>query len=369
MSQPQSLLNAAFNRPKPEQFWHFMMKTRKIEGIYRSDQIETRVQEIIAKKGSNSFTIQSENGWTPAHVAVLSDNEAGLHFLKSRGALAIDVKCVDGATPLDYARMYQPNLVKFFEDPLSCLKSIFNKWKVSLPKTPFCYHAHSNDFGVEIKSLLFSNKAVSSQGNLQIDHLIENLKLLSEKFGFKLIISDNHYCLRDNLVQLPHGDVVLAGQSEHIVTAADRTLSRSLIFRDHAMFLTNHLSFKIGMGVSNLQCDKGANDMAVHFGTNKKEASGLRFYMEGGNHYSLTNCNGQRVIIFGEDTRYIALNQMRLDGTFNDTFINLSEGIEVKKALLSEDPSLLKRTLEEMYAQGLIKSGKGREKGFLSARR
>lgn len=117
MSQPQSLLNAAFNRPKPEQFWHFMMKTRNIEGVYRSDQIEARVQEIITKNGSNSFTIQSDNGWTPAHVAVLSDNEAGLHFLKSQGALAIDVKGNDGSTPLDYAKMYQPNLIKFFEEP------------------------------------------------------------------------------------------------------------------------------------------------------------------------------------------------------------------------------------------------------------
>jgi hypothetical protein len=365
MSQPQSLLNASFNRPKPEQFWHFMMKTRKIEGVYRSEQIEARIQEIIAKKGSNSFTIQSENGWTPAHVAVLSDNEAGLHFLKSRGALALDVKGNDGATPLDYARMYQPNLVKFFEETLSCLKCILPKWKVSLPKTPFTYCAHSNDFGVEIKSLLFSRQTNNSKE--QIIHMVENLKLLSEKFGFDLAISDYPYCLRDSLVRLPNGKVVLAGHSENLQQAVDRNTSRALIFRDHTMFLTDHLIFKGSLGASDRHWEKGINDIFTHFNTNEKGASGFQFCMEGGNHYSLTNRLGQRILIFGEDTRYIALNQMRLDGIFNEPqFSKSNEGIEIKKGILSLDPSLLKRTLEEMYAQGLLKPGNGREKGLLS---
>lgn len=197
--------------------------------------------------------------------------------------------------------------------------------------------------------------------------MIENLKFLSEKFGFDLVISDYPYCLRDNLVRLPNGNVVLAGHSEHLDQAVNRNVSRALIFRDHATFLTDHLTFKASLGASDRQWQKGISDIFTHFGTDEKGASGLQFCMEGGNHYSLTNRFGQRMIIFGEDTRYIALNQMRLDGIFNaPQFNKINEGIEVKKGLLSLDPSLLKRTLEEMYAQGLLKPGKGREKGLLS---
>lgn len=381
-AKPVDLLATYFSKPSTDQFWHHLMKYKKTQNTYQEKLVEARVQEIIKRKGSNSFTWPSHHGWTPAHVAVLADNPVGLQFLKAKGALASNIIDWDGYTPIGLAMIYHPELVKYFED-LQMSPSIVKKPSLDLffethcaSKTlkPIKCSPNSDDFGIEIKTLMFAapssgtidmQEAFSSAG-LKIDHIAKNMAECAERFGFKLLFSKYQYALRDNLIRLPNGKVLSIAISENTPQALQRTLSRSLRFRNKASFQTNHLFFKGQLGAAHSHICQAGLDLAERFGANIKEVPSLRFYMEGGNHYLMTNTAGVKVALLGEETLSTALSQMREDGIFNDPFLDLKPSVAFYRKEFFKRPDFLKMTLEEMYVQGFLAKGPCKEKGLIS---
>lgn len=252
---------------------------------------------------------------------------------------------------------------------LQFLDKLFMNRFVQLPNSSFTYAA-SDDFGITVKKLLFPKPTDSDMHavtGLQNNHITNNMLFFGEKFGFEVIFSKNTYCLRDCLIKCKD-KIYVPSDSKNISLAIDRNQSRSLFFSDSASFLTNHsfLFSKPGICVQEEKLLQLAHkDLVAFFDQSKELVPFLHFYMEGGNHYVTTNKLGKKVVLVGEDVLYITLNQWRRDGVFNKT--NIEKAMPDFEKKLTSDSSLLLKTLQEMYVQGLIVPGKGKEKGFVTA--
>ena len=374
-SNSEQMLEGLFVRATPNQYVHHLMKAKKGEGLYQNPALLTRIQEISKKLQSNCLTLKSDRGFTPAHVAVLFKNVAGLQFLKDHGALSQEVKDDEGNTPLDLAQKFHPELIPLFQDPsydLSFLDSLFAAHFIKLPNNPFTYTA-TDDFGIEIKKLMLpkpyddrdeQHKEAFLKIGLKFDHVIKNMVFFAKKLGFEVVFSKDQYCLRDSLIRVPEG-VFAVKHSESTALAIDRCCSRSLYCCDSASFLTDHPFFHSKSGVAHELLPLASIDLSTFFGHPKGEVPTVHFYMEGGNHYVMTNKVGQKFILAGLDILYVALNQMRRDGVFKKLVIEECIIKDFEKKLLNAD--FLMQTLEEMYATGLLASGKGMEKGFVTS--
>lgn len=380
ISNPEQMLDGLFIKVTYDQFWHHLMKSSKSESTYNSPDLQKRIQKIIEVRKFNSFTLQSEQGWTPAHVAVLAGNSAGLQFLKLNGALAKEIKDTEGNTPMDLALKFRPELVRFFQEidvkqssDLSFFDSLFAEYFVKLPSTPFTYSA-SDDFGIEIKKLLFPKpydenndyqKEAFEKIGLKYDHIVKNIISFGKKFGFEVVFSKGQYPLRDSLIRVSEG-VYGVKSSENTPLAIERYNSRSLYFGDNAAFQTDHSFFHSRSGVAHQLTPFASLDLSAFFGHAEDKIPTVRIYMEGGNYYLMQNARGIKFALVGEETLYVALNQLRRDKVFDDPHLGMESIIKDFEKKLSANGNLLIETLEEMYAQGLFKMGKGKDKGFVS---
>jgi hypothetical protein len=378
---------AQFPKPTAEHYWHYLMLNNFNEVIYQPLKVAKKVEEIKKNRGFNNFSErQGALKMTPAHVAVLAGNVVGLKFLQSKNALAVNVQDAQGKTPLDYARQMQPNLVSLFETKpllhriekidLPWIVPLFKKWRVTLPQGPFTYHGKTDDLGVQIKTLRFARpsdlknpefaKAYSETG-LKIEHFAQNLECLANFFGFQLELSKYQYALRDHIFRFPNGSFATFNNSPHVPAAVEKCNSLGL-FRgsSKATFSTEHDVFMKGLGAAFKQRGKG-NENVQALTQYEEGVPALRFYAEGGNQYLLTHPSGEKILVIGEDTQYIALHQMQLDKVFDDPSLDLTPYIESYSLKLKSDTDFLRQTLAEMYSQGLLSKGKGKEKGLISA--
>jgi len=383
-----SELGSSFQTATSSEYWHVLMKTCFKTSTYSSSKIQERIDAITKELGSNSFTRQGSHKWTPAHVAVLSGNEAGLEFLKLHGALASSVTDEWGKTPVDYARAYHPNLMHFFtqqkpspenqriEVMLSQLslqerqsavpklpqniEGVFAKYRVSLCTGPFEYSPNTHDFGVCLKKLLFAQPCFVDTWKLKIDHLFSNLMTLSNKYGFTMVPTADYYMPRDRFIRTGDGKIAAPRFSENILQAMGRADSLSFYQESKPLVLTDHATFHAcgGQMPARPSCD-----LATYSGAN----TFLPFPIEGGNHYRITNAQGKIKVVIGKDSLYGALNLLRLERLFEKMPYKIDEEtLTPIKDRLSQDEKLLKDTLCEMYAQGLLRSAPGREKGFVT---
>src|ERR1700722_14844357 len=99
----QPNLASHFNKAAPEEFWHYISKKNLKESTYQNNNsVQQRMQKIREKLGKCSFDRQAAYGWTPLHVAVLSNNPAAIRFFLNQGA-KIDIQDSEGKTLLEYA--------------------------------------------------------------------------------------------------------------------------------------------------------------------------------------------------------------------------------------------------------------------------
>jgi hypothetical protein len=250
---------------------------------------------------------------------------------------------------------------------------LFHKWQTPLKNGFSCYNKNTNDFGVAIKSLMFTKPNGDSdelhkhflKTGLKVDHFAKNLTQLANQFGFELVFSKYQYVLRDHLLRLPDGKCLTFAISLNTPVAIERCESRAMYYRAKASYQTDHFVFKGSLGSANSHSSKATAELQEYFEYPKEAIPTLRFYIEGGNLYSLTNSFGHNVVLIGEDVLYIALNQMRRDGFFKNEELSLRDPIKEYTKELKNDPAFLKETLEEMYVQGLLKEGVGIKKGFI----
>lgn len=390
-------LCSSFQTATSFDYWHVLMKKCFNRSTYSDPKIQERIDAITKELGENSFTRQRTHNWTPAHVAVLSDNKAGLEFLQLHNALAPTIKDIWGKTPVDYARTQFPHLLHFFtpeevgsanvkliETKMSQLslqerqssvpklpqniERVFATTRVLLTTAPFEYHQNTHDFGVCLKKLLFvqqdsSTAAAPAKGRPAIDHLFSNLETLSTKYGFTLVPTTDRYMPRDKLIRTGSGQIAAPSFSRHILQAMGRADSLSVYQESKPLTLTDHASFHSCGGQMPAPPSR---DLATYGGANLF----LPFPLEGGNYHRLTNAQGKIQVVIGKDSFYGALNLLRLERLFAQAPYKIDEKtlISMKDKLL-HDNKLVADTLCEMYAQGLLKPVPGRGNGFISAQK
>lgn len=363
-------LKDCFNKAEATTYWHHLMKLCHNTATYEGTQADETIKRIAAKTQKPvTFQEKANFGWTPAHVAVIANNKAGLVFLRTKGASLVELDD-EKKTPEDYCKL----LNRF--DLLSLLKTstlqlqlapLFKKWAVPLSNEPFHYRANTADFGVVIKKLLFSGdnqekRVVKSiEQPFAYNHFIENMREVATKVGFTLVAEANMLFCRDGLITLPDGRVVVAWFSEGHLKAKERTQSLALLQQQHGSYATANILFSEDSGVACEYFSDTYKDFITLF---KQEPERLGFYLEGGNHFLSSNCEGDLKLVMSHEDLYTTLNHHLLERYFEKTKDDLLKLIDWFNQNSSE--AELQEQLKEMDAQGYMPEGFDRKASYLS---
>lgn len=361
-------VNSVFNNPKSLHYYihHLMKNPATPEAFYQSDQFNKVLKQIdVVYKGKNPFLFR-RCGWTPAHVAVICGNETGLKELIKRDYIHIATE--DNQTPRDYALKYQPHLLIHFpslekradekgKDKTDLIQQVKKASVIQVPRFSRSFrYTLGQDFGVEICELLFSCPGLPEH-KIKIDHTVKNMQMLSKKLGFKLLLTRHLYYARDSWMCTAKGKRLSFANSLNVPKAIERARSLELYRGKTPFYLTTHCFFKALIGNAYPHIGKAVADYK-HLMKNVKPLPALptfRFYLEGGNHFCITNAQGKPILLLGGDMVAIMHNQFRLDNIFETLSIDLKLLMEDSLKKLTSDEDLLRNTLLEMYAQGLLR--------------
>lgn len=365
-------LEGQFDSATHAEFWHYMAKHRHKPASYaKQEEVDQRIAAIAKSLGSCSFdTASGPNKWTPAHVAVLAGNEAGLKFLIGRKA-RLDIPDASGKTALDLAEKHHPELLPYLcpyhtisaKQRALCTK-IVEPVCAPIHLGPFSYDANTDDFGVVNRAILFcrdiesSKKAVPADYkgidpanlhfDMHIDHLIQDMQRIGEAEGFRLDQTRHVYYPRDHLTRTTRGRLISSSSQapEHIDLAFQREASRACYFASNASFTSSHLLFK-GALLGSSTPQKAAF-MDCRFRALRRMPEEFRFPMEFGDKFTMTNSQGEKVLLIGEQNLGIIHAYCRLVKLFDEPGIEL----DPPKDLSNEQ---ILQTAEEMYALGILK--------------
>lgn len=197
---PELRLSNCFNKAEAGTYWHHLMKLFRNTATYEGTQADETIKRIAAKTQKPvTFQDKADFGWTPAHVAVIANNKAGLIFLRTKGASLIELDD-EKKTPEEYCKLLNHlDLLPILK--MSALQMqlapLFKKWTVPLSSEPFHYRANTADFGVIIRKLLFSGDNQEKRVVKGIEqpfaynHFIENMREVATKVGFTLVAEAN----------------------------------------------------------------------------------------------------------------------------------------------------------------------------------
>lgn len=373
-------LSKLFTKPSLHWYIHYLMKNPQIpESFYQSEKFNKvliRIEGYYTRK--NPFVFKRA-GFTPADVAVMSGNETGLKVLAQRGCIQ-NIEDARACKLKDYAQKHQPHLLKYLlkieigsdektrkkvgRARLSTMSALIHKIAlcstqcVPLFPSRFLY-TQWQDFGMQIKKLLFSCPDEKfSKRNIQ--YTVKNIQLLSKELGFELLLSEKPYYVRDTWLSTTKIKHLLSSNSKCIPTALKRAYSLQFFQGKNSTYLTTHEFFKGLIGASREQLSNASLDYEKLI--SKESVRTPLFYMEGGNHYCTSNLNNKPVLLIGEDMMAIIQNQLRLQHTFDALPMNIAMNMKKHTKFFSEklaaDPDLLKTTVLEMYAQGILRIGK-----------
>lgn len=365
-------------QPVFHDYWHKLAANYKQPSTYQ--KLEERIEEIRQKYGVCSFDLQDRQRRTPLHVAVLSDNKAAISFFLDKDA-RFDITDDQGNTPIDYAMESSGMFSLFFDrfsqliykrnlDPYAILlhqtfspsaanlsTSILKKMllpPISLPSKPFRYAAHSHDFGRKIKHLLLLKPGEGNLGSMlrKADSIFQNIVDIANTEGIKVNRPRKFYYPRDHILMGKEGPQCVDFPSSEITKIAYARTNSFFIYFEKNSLLTFNAAFKpiLGQGISNQE----SAFLDLSYLQRARTA-----YIEGGNHFRLTNASGKEKILIGEYHLYHILCQLRLSKYFETH--PPSDNIP-----LSDEQIL--QGAEEMYALDLLRLGEGKDKksGFLS---
>lgn len=261
----------------------------------------------------------------------------------------------------------QPQTFTVRDTVKGIIQRIVESSKVTLSHGPFSYRAHSDDFGISLRKLLFikpnsSTEEIIAYHNtgIRTNLFVENLLCIAFKEGFCLELTDYQFCPRDNIIALPNGTFVLTKESPHTPKAIERANSLGLVTKSKAFCMTDNLFFQGSMGTSQEHFGKSFHEYTKRFGT----PPCMHFFFEGGNCYRSSNASGRSKLLLGSDLFPIILNQLRAEKFFDQPDIFLEKAAKTIQSTLTTEKIHL--TISEMYAQGLLASNKGCEKGLIT---
>lgn len=103
-------LKGLFLKMDMKEWWHRLAKTEFNQKTYSSSGVLQMQNRLI----DYSYVSEEHHGWTPLHVAVLSNNPAAIEFFLSQNRPEMEQADEYGMTPADYACLYQPHLYRRF---------------------------------------------------------------------------------------------------------------------------------------------------------------------------------------------------------------------------------------------------------------
>ena len=245
-----SLIGPYFDKATPQEYWHYLAKNRSGDFYIKNEEkLLEKMREIGEKLENCSLDVQSHHRWTPLHVAVINQNIEATFFLLKHKANA-EILDEYQKKPMDYAQeKFSNELMKKMQSQfLSCPSSLLEdmermvyKLTIECPEafnisfvgqlekpkkslnfdlleeisknfivpspylnsSPFNYNAETNDFGIELKELLFSRPRTTD------DHILNNLEDLAKEEGFELNVVEKRYYARDQYIKI--GDLTGIG--------------------------------------------------------------------------------------------------------------------------------------------------------------
>lgn len=354
-------------------FWHYVANSYETDNLYTPEVIAQRVATITQKTGGNSFQSQDEHlKMTPLHIAAIKGNRVAIVFFLTHYA---DLEITDsfGNKPSDYAQKHHPNLLDLFTDVrIHKVEALFkefyqqSKWILKLTPLQAPYRQHTQDFGVEIKSLLIGHPVdFVYQNKKRINRrIINDIATVCSKVGVEASISKNNVLFfpRDNWVRSHHGEVVepffyfdqdpskvkdVTQETLHPLTEAgtkthkkalDSTKNHSLSFqlngasRTETPFLASYSSYS-SLGRRFADLVQGNDASQTEFDDKTKLRKGT-VHFDGGNAFILTNQKGKPHALFGRD--HLASNYM-LSHSVKTMFDATAENLSKSKGMNKEE--------------------------------
>lgn len=338
-------LEVCFTSDKPNiknEYWHWVVKNKGSEAFYAKQE---ELQKKVDLYGIELLEAVGPHGWTPLHVACLKGNVPGAGYLLGQ-KVSSDVVDEFGNTPQFYAKRY-PEITALFKkkhvDPIP--ESKFN-----FESSSFTAMAHTDDFGLNVKKLHFSGDCPQNivRGR-SIAHTISNMRVIAADEGFELSVSKHSYYPRDHLITLSDG-FMISGSSQDLPAISDarkQALSRSIYFNEHPIScMHNAFQGLMGAGSQEESVQRSLLDFQSIYETDRPE---FRFFVDGGDVFTLTNNRGERTVLLGRDQLFAIHAECRKKKLFDEKGITIDlEAIELNDQLVSE-------AAEEMFAMGLLK--------------
>lgn len=251
----------------------------------------------------------------------------------------------------------------------SILEKVFKKWHVSLPQKPFKYQIHTNDFGLETKSLALAKEIntrtinpihSSLAGKTMYDglaflHTPKNMENISKELGFDIIKTDEFYYVRDHFLKLASGDIKIPYHSDFAELAMMRARSSNLYLNKTATTHTKNQIFNSWSGYTQ-SYSKILNEGQKIF--HRVLGHFAYAYVEGGNVWTLTNGEGKIKVLVGSDHLVQTLHILELENrswtelakiAFEEPFESICENLAY--GLSAND---IKKYAEEMFSEGLL---------------
>jgi len=360
-------LQESFPRALPSCYWHFLMKNRHQAETYEIGKVQEKIGAISRSTGKpHSFQEKGEHGWTPAHVAVLAGNKAGLIFLRTMDASSVE-QDDSGRRPEDYClALNRFDLLAILQasNLELALLPLFEKWHAALPKAPFCYREHTSDFGVVIEELLFPGSRLNpTLGNraVSFEHYVMNMKAIAEREGFAIIHTHEINFCRDVLFTLPNGEQVVSYVYRELDQSLDRTESLALLQQKRGFYATGHIYFAAQHGMSRHTADKTIDEYNRLVGIDPRR---LNFFLEGGNVYLVTNANGKLKLVMGAAHWHTEVTHRLLTNYYEPYQVELQARAQGLFFKVSDEE--VEQHFAEMHAQGHVPSRKVAQKGLLS---
>lgn len=254
---------------------------------------------------------------------------------------------------------------------LSLLEPLFRLSRAVLSPAEFSYQANTNDFGVQIQELVFTIpnneieaaeakrkiKADTDSEGIKIDHFAKNMQEVALQCGFTLTFSKYSYPIRDHWLRRAGGTILTfcntdEAQQSFIKKALLQNQLRAQVHKSSAGFMTKHSFFSGGIGAAHHDHFKAVPDLSALLAM--KDVSGLLFYFEGGNHWLVTHPSKKalRTLLIGEDNFHVALNQLLLNGTFNNPHLFVEATAKRVRETLT--PEMISSILLEIDSQPVI---------------
>lgn len=390
-----SLSKDLFAHSSVEEYWHYIARQKTSPNFF--EKYATALAEKIRQLGRNSLNRQAAvTKWTPLHVAILSKNPFAIRFFIQNKA-RVDLPDWKGNTFLDlYQSQLKQSVLELakelwapmiesakeiggdvdpfdpklqldefspqfcsFDSTRSFIRRILPP-PMSLPRGDFTYSATTNDWGTELRKLLFCRQPANlSELPARTEYIIQGMHRVAQEEGFDITTTAYTYYPRDQFIKHPSGKNLVLGfspiqDSPSIRQSIACGCSKTAWFGEGAAYQTRLQCFPGRMGPSLEMKPYALQDRRL-LGSSLSSTS---LYIEGGNLLTVTNSKGERKVLIGEMHRAQLHVQMRLEGMFE-------EGCPAHYGQDTPD-DLVKKTAEEMYAMGLISIGAENQTGFLS---